>query len=1231
MEARRVKRASHVTCLMSTPLNPPPPRWKPNPDPSSIEIPGLDTTASPHDQIEQIEQLITLKLQNIDENFSKIHHILTSRILPALKRYSAGTQPVREAAKFWVEFYEAAAQIRIPTYDDYETVNEEPSERSEQTESREESQEESHEESETEVHEPSQAEKHERSVAPSDSSFMPEQAAFASTPAARRIASTQGSFATQQFDTTESSWSASMESPLVKLDREIKDFTEEEESDTGLSSTPSKLAKTPFNSLTSDPSQSRSIRATDKGKEKEQSLLRSVFRQNLYSHHDNSSLPPGVSTSPLRPKSKLNTPVPPKESNPYIPPNSKPKDWNGLVDLRHTPISTPGHRSLRPGSHRKPATPAGVDIDWDDDDSFGLPPGMSPPKFMSPARPPPKASSSTAAGAGVGVGVGLKLGQSPAKSAAARITRDLLRDAQMRSAGKLGVPSREESTFSTTISSPDLSRYTKRNVINDNSVATSTDTSLELMMQQIGLRGPPVTSQHPVQPDTRPYEWSSAGESESDVGGPSSHYYARYATQGADNVDQHQHPHPLGPQEDSFQGELNDDLDDDDSDSFDDEINNTAHPSAAFLMASQNRRNMNMDNSFDSESSMDSMDMDMNMGQGDPDVSGDLELPVHPFARMAALGLGLSQGGVDDSFDDDDSFNNGGVEEETLFGVPPGQREAIASGNRDLVLHGGSLFDDGSGLTEDINQVDFVSRKAYNSESYKCIGLPCTDYQPHLLAMLSLFAKGSPAHFNDNHLPQNQNADKRTIIVKPSSKLNLPTPDPIPLNVMDLIMPPLFLRFVMMYKLRNEDPDTDAGGEKAFDKVVQLLISSLADALELYPPVAGRLRPVNPEKGSELAIFCDGTGAEVVVHRENRPFVEEEHDLQSLSFGPLFLPLDEVAKKGSLMVKVTKFSCGTVTIVPQLHHYVTDLGSYMDFVSTWAKIANGESIDMTLFPKSWVHEPMKYFSSKQIDPSLVPTSVPGIVVRPEDAPPLPFPKIRDTLRWYFSDTALEQLKVDCTSILNLNPSNNTSSAAWISTADAFTALVWAAQTRARYAVDPNLVADKTQTLGVAVDARERLKALGLPHHYFGNFNLSLAVSASRKDLLDASLEATTRVALAIRTGLLEHLTFDAMAYRMAFLEAQALALEGQVGHRLMLEGDNRSTNWSKYDLTKMLFGPRLEPVYTNVGTKSSFPAGSMFIWKAKGGVIVASPVDSKEADDILLADKLMVKYGTVVQ
>ena len=37
--------------------------WTPNPDPTSITVPGVDTTASINDQIDQIDQLITIRLQ----------------------------------------------------------------------------------------------------------------------------------------------------------------------------------------------------------------------------------------------------------------------------------------------------------------------------------------------------------------------------------------------------------------------------------------------------------------------------------------------------------------------------------------------------------------------------------------------------------------------------------------------------------------------------------------------------------------------------------------------------------------------------------------------------------------------------------------------------------------------------------------------------------------------------------------------------------------------------------------------------------------------------------------------------------------------------------------------------------------------------------------------------------------------------------------------------------------
>ena len=45
------------------PISANPPRWKPSADPASITVAGLDTAASVNDQIDQIDQLITLKLQ----------------------------------------------------------------------------------------------------------------------------------------------------------------------------------------------------------------------------------------------------------------------------------------------------------------------------------------------------------------------------------------------------------------------------------------------------------------------------------------------------------------------------------------------------------------------------------------------------------------------------------------------------------------------------------------------------------------------------------------------------------------------------------------------------------------------------------------------------------------------------------------------------------------------------------------------------------------------------------------------------------------------------------------------------------------------------------------------------------------------------------------------------------------------------------------------------------------
>jgi len=62
--------------LKPIPANPP--RWKPSADPSSITVVGLDITASVSEQIDQIDQLITMKLQvNVLDGFYRTRYEFT--------------------------------------------------------------------------------------------------------------------------------------------------------------------------------------------------------------------------------------------------------------------------------------------------------------------------------------------------------------------------------------------------------------------------------------------------------------------------------------------------------------------------------------------------------------------------------------------------------------------------------------------------------------------------------------------------------------------------------------------------------------------------------------------------------------------------------------------------------------------------------------------------------------------------------------------------------------------------------------------------------------------------------------------------------------------------------------------------------------------------------------------------------------------------------------------------
>lgn len=388
--------------------------------------------------------------------------------------------------------------------------------------------------------------------------------------------------------------------------------------------------------------------------------LGSVPRHYFYSASDNSSFDNHLKQiSPLKLKAKPKTPLINKKLNPYIPPSSKSSNWSGIVDLRDPSVLTPSkRRSDRAPANLSTTTPRASSDD--DDDSFeALPPGMSPPVLMSPVRPPRSTAELNL----------LRIGQTPMREASERIQRDLIMSA-LKSVRKSGVkggkqPQRQfavDSSMSTVPTPPSLSRYMRRGDYSTTNTSIGKDPSLDSMIRN--LRQDVKSSKMPSA-SVRPQQSTPIIE-------------------------------PTTPLDSR---RLVDDSLDSDSDSMD-SLNNTAHPSAAFLMASGGVPPYIDDDSFGSSNhSSDSLENE--------DVGGLGEgiMPVHPFASNAAV--------VDDGFDDDDDDSSDGFEvspaggigveatddfeDETVFGVGR-QNAGAAYGGQDLRMVGEDLLQDTIGI-----------------------------------------------------------------------------------------------------------------------------------------------------------------------------------------------------------------------------------------------------------------------------------------------------------------------------------------------------------------------------------------------------------------------------------------------------------------------------------------------------------------------------------------------------
>ncbi|BBM97161.1 hypothetical protein MPTK1_1g03460 [Marchantia polymorpha subsp. ruderalis] len=337
----------------------------------------------------------------------------------------------------------------------------------------------------------------------------------------------------------------------------------------------------------------------------------------------------------------------------------------------------------------------------------------------------------------------------------------------------------------------------------------------------------------------------------------------------------------------------------------------------------------------------------------------------------------------------------------------------------------------------------------------------------------------------------------------------------------------------------------------------QMLEDALATTLLDYEEWAGRM---SKDSDGRPVIALNGQGAAWIDAEANVPL----RDL--MPFPPGYQLLELVPpNRGAeelLLVQVTKFSCGGITLGIARHHQVADGESSSQFMDawTWAVKKKGAVSDEKLPPPppSPLHDRSLLMASDPPQPTFehaeykkpAPPNPEQQQQQQAEHPPLAIKKL------HFGPELLKKIKSEAMKDLQ--------DGAWFTTFESLTAHLWRCITRARG------LAGGTDTRAlVATNGRPRLKTRKLPANYFGNVIFHACSQASVDDLTGRPLSyAAGLVQTAIRRVDEE--------YILSALDFTALQLQHPVpvarGHRTVLSPNLSVTSWAGLPLYKTDFG-----------------------------------------------------------
>ena len=277
----------------------------------------------------------------------------------------------------------------------------------------------------------------------------------------------------------------------------------------------------------------------------------------------------------------------------------------------------------------------------------------------------------------------------------------------------------------------------------------------------------------------------------------------------------------------------------------------------------------------------------------------------------------------------------------------------------------------------------------------------------------------------------------------------------------------------------------------SLESATEILRHSLSEALVIFYPLAGRLHWIG---GGRLELDCNALGALLIAvesegkiddYGDFRPTPEIRALIPSVDYNK---PIDELPL---LLVQLTKFSCGSMSLGLGISHTIADGLSALHFISEWAKIARGEQANSPPFLDRSVLLAPEHLTAPVFDhPEF--GSQPLLIGKQDNMEERK--RETTTLMLKLSKDQVEKLKDKANK--DRSPSDNKRP---YTRYEAIAGHIWRSACKARQheSQQPTL-------LSIIVDARNRMEP-PLPPRYFGNGTFRVTAETTSGELVSNSL------------------------------------------------------------------------------------------------------------------------------